>query len=100
MKKLLLNSGEKVILGMIHLNGKNDEEVLNIAKNEINILMNNGINAVIIENYFGTIRNVEQVLEYLHSNKKDIIYGVNVLDDDYKGFEFSKKYNASFIQLE
>lgn len=91
---------EKFILAMLHLKGDNDQEVFERALREIEIYRENGVNAVIVENYFGSPEQVERVLQYLDSHAVDIIYGVNLLDDDRQGFELAKKYHASFIQLD
>ncbi|KON90219.1 membrane complex biogenesis protein, BtpA family [Sporosarcina globispora] len=85
---------------MIHLKGESKEEKLKIAKNEIDQLIENGIDAVIIENYFGSPEDVEEVLKYIYKERKNIIYGINVLDDDKKAFELAMKYEAKFIQLD
>jgi len=90
----------KPILGMIHLKGDNGEEKLSIAKREIDQLIENGIDAVIIENYFGSPEDVEEVLKYIFKERKDIIYGINILDNDQKGFELAIKYDAKFIQID
>ncbi|KLV73661.1 BtpA/SgcQ family protein [Citrobacter portucalensis] len=95
-----LFGNNKFILAMLHLKGEGDHDVLENAKKEIRIYQENDVDAVIVENYFGTPEQVESVLHYLDSNRIDIIYGVNLLDDDRKGFELAKKYNASFIQLD
>jgi predicted TIM-barrel enzyme len=97
---LELFKSTKPILGMIHLKGDNSKEKLEIAKREIDQLIKNGIDAVIVENYFGSPEDVEEVLKYIYKERKDIIYGINILDDDQKGFELAKKYEAKFIQLD
>ncbi|WP_037463967.1 BtpA/SgcQ family protein [Shimazuella kribbensis] len=91
---------KKPIMAMIHLKGTNDEQKVEIAKKEIDQLIHHGIDAVIIENYFGNVENVEEVLKYIHHERKEIIYGVNVLDDDRKSFELANKYGAHFIQID
>ena len=91
---------KKPILAMIHLKGESNEEKVKIAKLEIDQLIDNGIDALIIENYFGPPEVVEEVLNYLYSERKSIIYGVNVLDDDKKAFELAIKYDVKFIQLD
>ncbi|WP_318615491.1 BtpA/SgcQ family protein [Sporosarcina sp. YIM B06819] len=91
---------EKPIMAMIHLKGESDEEKIEIAKLEIDQLIENGIDAVIIENYFGTPEVVEEVLSYVYQERKNIVYGVNVLDDDKKAFELAVKYDVKFIQLD
>lgn len=91
---------DKPVLAMIHLKGNTSEEKLEIAKREIDQLIDNGINAVIIENYFGAPEDVEEVLKYIYKERKDIIYGVNVLDNDQRAFELAIKYEAKFIQID
>lgn len=90
----------KPIMAMIHLKGESTEEKMEIAKHEIDQLIDNGIDAVIIENYFGSPKHVEEVLKYIHTKRKEIIYGVNVLDHDEMAFELANKYDAKFIQLD
>jgi len=63
-------------------------------------LLANGVNAVIIENYFGSEADVEVVLDYLRRERGDVVYGVNMLDNDARGFEAAAKYDAKFIQLD
>lgn len=91
---------EKPILAMIHLKGDSGEEKLEIAKTEIDQLIENGIDAVIIENYFGSPEDVEEVLKYISKERNHMIYGINILDDDKRAFELALKYEAKFIQLD
>ncbi|HHY6339521.1 TPA: BtpA/SgcQ family protein [Salmonella enterica] len=91
---------KKFILAMLHLKGCSDYEVLERAKREIEIYRACGVDAVIVENYFGSPAQVESVLHYLDSHNINITYGVNLLDNDQQGFELAKKYHASFIQLD
>ena len=67
---------EKPILAMIHLKGDSSEEKLEIAKTEIDQLIENGIDAVIIENYFGSPEDVEEVLKYISKERNHMIYGI------------------------
>lgn len=97
---LSLFNVKKPILAMIHLKGESNEEKFEKAKLEIDQLIENGIDAVIIENYFGPSEVVEEVLNYIYQERKNILYGVNVLDDDKKAFELAVKYDAKFIQLD
>ena len=99
-KFLDMFKNHKPILGMLHLKGETDEEVFQIALKEIDALWENGVDAVVVENYFGKPHNVEMILSYLKENKKDVIYGVNLLDNDELGFQLAKKYDAKFIQLD
>jgi len=99
-KFLDLFNNSKPILGMLHLKGDSDEEVFQIALKELDFICSNGVDAVVVENYFGNAHHVEMMLKYLKENRKDIIYGVNLLDDDELGFQLAKKYAAKFIQLD
>lgn len=99
-KFLDLFNTKKPVIGMIHLKGNNDEEVFEIAKKEIDDYYNNGVDAVIVENYFGTYHNMLPVLEYLQENFKDHIYGVNCLYMNTMTFELAIKYDADFVQID
>lgn len=93
-------SVDKPILGMLHLMGDSDRDVFDRAKREIDLLFENGVDAVVVENYFGTPDQMAQVLAYLQAQRPIPIYGVNVLDDDEKGFAYAARYGASFLQLD
>lgn len=90
----------KPILGMIHLKADSNATVIERAKKEIDLLTFNGVTAVVIENYFGSKEDVEIVLDYLKHERSEIVYGVNMLDDDARGFQAAAKYDAKFIQLD
>lgn len=97
-KELFKN--DKPIFGMLHLKGESNEEILKRAIDEIKIYVDNGVDAVVVENYFGKPHHVEIVLQHLKEHTTDITYGVNLLDNDVLGFEMAKKYDAKFIQLD
>jgi len=89
----------KPVLGMIHLKGESRAEKLALAAKEIDLMADNGIDGVIIENYFGSPEDVEVVLREV-ARREDIVYGLNVLDDDVRAFELAGQYDAKFIQLD
>ena len=91
---------KKPIMGVIHCKGTTDEEVLAKAKEEIDIYEHCGIDGVLVETYFGTYHQVEQVLDYLQNEKKSIIYGVNCLNVDAMGFVLAKKYGCHMLQID
>jgi hypothetical protein len=97
---LSLFKSNKPIIGMLHLKGYDEADILLRALREIDIYMRNGIDAVIIENYFGDIKSVDCVLSYLSNYHKDIIYGINILGNYRKAFELVDKYKAKFIQID
>lgn len=89
-----------VLLGMVHLKGESAEEKLEIAQREIGLLYANGVDAVIVENYFGSPEDMERVLGWLQATRPADCYGVNVLDDDERGFAMAGRFGASFVQLD
>lgn len=91
---------KKPIIGLIHLKGETDEEIVDRAKKEIAIYEENGVDAVLIENYYGNYYHMEMVLDYIKEEKPNLLFGVNCLNLDAMGFELAKRYNAKFIQLD
>lgn len=103
MKKegfLNLFKNKKPIFAMLHLKGDTDEEIVARAKEEIAIYIKGGVDAVIVENYYGNYYHMEMVLDYLMNSELDIIYGVNCLNVDPMGFDLAKRFKASFVQLD
>lgn len=90
----------KPIIAMIHLAGYGQEEKLALAKKEIEILYRNGVDAVLVENYFGGAEDVETVLKYLQETHPDKVYGVNMLGNPDAAFELARKYGAKFVQID
>ncbi len=88
------------ILGMLHLKGDNSEVVFEIAKQEIAQYYQSGIDAIIVEDYFGSKTDVERVLVYLNEHYSNHVYGVNVLNDFISTYELAYKYGAKFIQVD
>lgn len=96
----MLDFKTKPIIAMLHLKGDSDKEIMARMVKETEIYYRNGIDAVLVENYFGDTENCIQVLDYLHKNMPDKLYGVNILGDYRKGFELAEKYNADFLQID
>lgn len=90
----------KPVMGMLHLSGDTEKEVIKKACEEALIMTENGVDAVIVENYFGTPDHVRSVLKDFQSNNVPFIYGVNLLDDDEENFKAAIKYDAAFLQLD
>lgn len=103
---------DKFLIGMIHLRGISPEDRLARAKKEIDIYIDNGFDAVLVEDYFGSYKDVIEVLKYIKNKRPEIIYGVNILNDypiegipmpmrNYRmSFRLAKDYNAKFVQLD
>lgn len=87
---------------MLHLAGGSDIKIMELAKQEIDIMIQNGIDAVMVENYFGPVRSVLGVLSYLSKNLANITYGVNILglENNNLSFLYGEAYGAKFIQID
>jgi predicted TIM-barrel enzyme len=96
-----MNFKKKPIIGMIHLSGGLDLMVPR-ALAEIDIFVEEGIDACILENYHGDIFGVEATLEALSKlPKKNIEYGINILPNDFeRAIEIAVEYGCTFIQLD
>jgi len=90
----------KPVMGMLHLKGDTDKDVIGRAYAEACVMTDNGVDAVIVENYFGTPDHVRAVLKEFQDNKVPFLYGVNLLDDDEANFKAAIKYDTAFLQLD
>jgi uncharacterized protein len=91
---------DKPLIGMLHLRGADNVEKVAIAQEEIDQYLNNGVDAVIVEDYFATLPVVDAVLDYLASHRSDVVYGVNALRDMEAAFRLASKYSARFVQID
>ena len=67
----MLDFKTKPIIAMLHLKGNSDEEIMERMIRETEIYYRNGVDAVLVENYFGDVENCIQALSYLHKNMSD-----------------------------
>ncbi len=88
------------VMAMVHMKGDRDKSAFERAKEENEIYLNNGVEALLLENYFGSALDVERGLAYLQEFYPDAIYGVNVLGDESLSFELAERYGAKFIQID
>ena len=91
---------DKPIIGMLHLSGYGRERILDNAKREIEVMFCNGVDAVLVENYFGDLVDVENALKYLQENYSTKVYGVNMLGFPEMAFDLARKYGAKFVQMD
>ena len=91
---------KKPIIAMLHLKGETHEETFERFRKELEEYIQGGVDAVIIETYFGTCSEMVQALEYTQQQHIGIPYGVNCLNVDAMGFHLAKEYGASFVQLD
>jgi predicted TIM-barrel enzyme len=85
---------------MIHLKGGDRGQRLAIAKKEIALYREAGLDGVVVENYFGDKYDVESVLGHIRSGEFGMLLGVNVLGDDKFAFEAARKHGADFMQID
>ena len=91
---------EKPIIGMLHLLGDTREGIVDNAIKEMKMMTKHGVTAVLVENYFGSTQDVENVLAVLQKDYPDVVYGVNVLGDIETAYKFARRYDAKFIQVD
>ena len=89
----------KPVFGMLHLKGDTRQEKMDRCLREEEIYRHNGLDAVIVEDYFGDSDDVRAALELL-SQRKTLPIGVNVLDNWPLSWEYAKEYGAKFIQVD
>ena len=58
----IANAVPKPFIGVIHCKGDTKDVVMDLAKREIDTYVENGINGILVETYFGTYTSVEKVL--------------------------------------
>lgn len=90
----------KPVMAMLHLKGDTPEEVLERTKRELDLYIKGGVDAVIVEDYFGTYGDMRRALEYVSTARSEIVYGVNCLNVDAMGFELAQEFGAAFVQLD
>lgn len=95
-----LFGSRKPVMAMLHLKGNPEEDMLRRAKEEALCYLENGVEALLVENYFGSALDCEMVLAWLQEEHPQVIYGVNILSDYAKAFEMAERYNARFIQID
>ncbi|MEQ1944824.1 BtpA/SgcQ family protein [Mesorhizobium sp. VNQ89] len=90
----------KPIFGMLHLGGDTPEERLARALSETRDMIAGGVDAVLVENYFGTPDDVIRVLEAFEANPPGVVVGLNLLRDFRLGFDLLRKFDVAFLQID
>ncbi|MDX2008196.1 MAG: BtpA/SgcQ family protein [Meiothermus sp.] len=90
----------KPVVGVLHLKGDTALERLARAKEEIEVYYSGGVDAVLVEDYFGSINDAERVLQHLQEAHGGRIYGVNILDNFHRSYELAVLYGARFMQVD
>ena len=90
----------KPIMAMVHLKGDNRDDILSRAVREADIYAAGGVDAMIVEDYYGDSTDVERVLAVLARERPHYIIGVNVLDNFAKSYALAAQYGAKFMQVD
>jgi uncharacterized protein len=90
----------KPIMAMLHLKGDNRDDILSRAVREADIYAAGGVDAMIVEDYYGDSTDVERVLAVLARERPHYIIGVNVLDNFAKSYVLAAQYGAKFMQVD
>lgn len=90
----------KPVIAMLHLRGDSRVPMLDRALREIDAYLSNGVDALLVENYFGDARDCETVLRHLAAHDPGAPYGVNILGDYARAFELAAAHGARFVQLD
>jgi len=88
------------VFAMLHHKGDEPDDIQDRAHREIDILWGAGVDAIIVENYFGGVEAVVATCEYLRSERPHVAFGLNVLGDDANAFRLAREYGARFVQLD
>ncbi|MGO3601610.1 MAG: BtpA/SgcQ family protein [Enterococcus faecalis] len=97
---LQLFKNKKPIIAMIHLKGKDTAEIQKRAKEEIAIYLDECVDCIMMENYYGDYKELEKAIQYITSLNLKIPIGVNCLNVDSMGFYLANKYNLDIIQVD
>ena len=90
----------KPVIAMLHMKGDARKSPLERAKEETELYLSRGVDAVLVENYFGSAEDCRQVLDWLSRQSGALCYGVNILGDMDLGFRLAREYGAAFLQLD
>jgi predicted TIM-barrel enzyme len=92
--------GATPVFAMLHHKGDDPADIQARTRREIDLLWAAGVDAVIVENYFGGVDDVIATCEYLRSERPEVVFGINVLKDDAEAFRIAREYGARFVQLD
>lgn len=90
----------KPVIAMLHLKADGNMGMLERAQAESRCYLEHGVDALLVENYFGSATDCEAVLSWLRREHPHTIYGLNILGDTRRAFELAETYNARFIQID
>ena len=95
-----LFGSRKPVMAMLHLKADDKMSMMERAIREAECYLACGVEALLVENYFGSANHCDKVLEWLKHEHPEAIYGVNILGEYPCAFELADKYDAKFIQID
>lgn len=93
-------AASKPVLGMLHLGGDTPGDRLARAVEEARIMAGEGMDGLVVENYFGDADDVERVTEQLLTLDLGCRVGINVLRANDRAFALARTYPVAFIQID
>jgi len=92
---------KKPVIGMIHLASHGKIPATEQAQAELDIYEACGVDAAIVENFFGLEEDVASVLRNCMKYQRKIVLGVNVLPNEFNlSIPWASEYGARFVQLD
>jgi len=91
---------KKPIIGMIHLAGRNQEDIVKRATEELKLYEEEGVDGAIIEDYHGTNEDLDFVLKTIPIEGFKIVLGINSLRRPYLSIERAHHFKARFVQFD
>lgn len=96
----MLNFESKPVIAMLHLKGDSEADMMKRMIREAITYYANGVDAVLVENVFGSPHACELALKWLYTNMPNKCYGVNILSDYKETFRLAKEYHADFVRID
>ena len=91
---------KKPVIGMIHLAGRDSDDRVRRALEELRIYEGEGVDGAIVEDYHGSFSDVFRALEEADIGGFKIVRGANVLSSPYQAFKFVKESGGKFVQFD
>jgi hypothetical protein len=94
---LRLFPSPKFIIGMIHLKGRNADDRMSRAIRETDERFANGVDAILVENYFASVPACETFLAWLQENHPDCppcLSAINILQNLDMSLALAAKYGG------
>jgi uncharacterized protein len=91
---------EKPVIGMIHLAGRDREEKIDRALRELKIYEEEGVSGAIVEDYHGSMDEINEAMERISREDFDVVVGVNCLRKPWHSVNISYGNGGRFVQYD